>query len=129
MGNTMSKPAVPDHYDETIARIRALWARWEPMLKLPGVEVTHRFLETTRDDEEATAADTEVKWAYRRATIRWYLPVVYACQDDELESIAVHEFSHILLGTVADRLKSGSDEQCEHATESVARALLAAYRG
>lgn len=117
-------PIVPDRYLETVERIRHYVAEWEGVLDLPGVEVIHRFIETVRDDEEGTAADTEVKWQYRRATMRWYLPVLIGTPDDELESILVHEYCHVLLGPLASHLKPNSVDFEEFAVESIARALL-----
>jgi hypothetical protein len=113
-----------EHFDLTVARIQAMCDEWEPYFDLPGINVEHRFLDTRLDEELLTAADTEVKWQYRWAVIRWYVPAVVGVPDEELRGIVVHEYAHVLLGPIVDRLRSGSDELNELATENVARALL-----
>jgi len=98
---------------------------WEVLLDLPSITVEHVFVPTTRDDDADTAADTDPKWQYRQATIRWYLPVCASMGREALEAVLVHEYAHVLMGAINDRLKPGSDEHAEYATENVARALLA----
>lgn len=106
-----------------------LAAKWEPLLDLPGVAVQHKFIPTPRDDDNECAADTSAKWHYRIATIRWFLPTCLTMSDRGLEEVLVHEYAHVLMAALDDRIKPGSDEHVEHATESVARALLCTFRG
>lgn len=113
----MSREWVGSHID-------ALVAEWQQRLDLPGVSIYNVFVDSTIDDDE-TAAITDCKWAYRQAEIRWSLTVCASMGHDELEGVVVHELAHVLLGVLDDRLKAGSDDHCEYATENVARALLA----
>lgn len=97
---------------------------WTPRLDLPGIDIEHRFLDTVKEGDETRIADTEVSWPYRHAQIDWWIG--HACRFDAayLNTRVVHENTHVLLGPIADRLKPGSDDLLEFATENVARALL-----
>lgn len=106
-------------------RIAEIAARWERMIDLPGIDITHVYVNSTNDDDVDTAATTSTAWIYRQAEIKWYLTACAGMDDEGLELVVIHELVHVLLATLKDRLKAGSDEHCEHATENVARALLA----
>lgn len=117
-----------DDYDDLRDTIMRLAAEWEPRLDLPGIAVRHRFIPTSAEDDPDIVATTQTRWHYRHATIRWYLPACRVLTPRELEDALVHEYAHILLGAIVDRLKANSDEHNEHATESIARALLCTFR-
>lgn len=112
-------------FDAQVVRVNALAKKWEPMLDLPGINVEHRFVNTRGEDDPLTAADTEVKWEYRWAVIRWYVPTLASMDDAELESVLVHEYCHVLLGIIPTSKITAHDE---HATENVSRALLGVHR-
>jgi hypothetical protein len=116
-----------EHFDHTRSRIMDISHRWEELLDLPGIDVRHKFLDTVNDDDMETAADTETKWQYRWATIRWYVPACSSQTDDQLEEAVVHEYAHVLMAALNGRIKAGSDDHVEHATQSIARALLKAH--
>lgn len=113
-------------YDRTQATILELVEEWEPLLDLPGISVEHRFLPTTCDGDDDKVVDTHTTFQYRRAQIRWWLGRASVFDSDALEGLLVHEYVHILLGAIEDRLKPGSDLFLEVAVENVARALLKA---
>jgi hypothetical protein len=115
----------------TVPRIAVYADWWEQRLDLPGIAINHVFIESSHDDDD-TAATTDCRWPYRSAEIKWYVPVCAGMDDVSLEATVVHELVHVLLGVIDDRLKAGSDEHIEHATQNVACALLAvrnAFRG
>ena len=118
-------------YQDTQDTILAIAARWEPLLDLPGIAVEHRFHEAMLDPEngDSTAAVTKSVWQYRFAIIHWYMPNVVGMSDDDLENTVVHEYVHVLLGPLAAHIKNSAADLNELATENVARALLATYRG
>ena len=63
-------------------------------------------------------------WQYRHATITWFMPAVVDNDDDYLEGIVVHEFTHVLISPLL--LVNGEDDlplQHVYATECVARAI------
>ncbi len=118
-------------HEATERAILRLVREWEPLLDLPGVAVEHRFHDTFLDpaNPDATCAQAVTRWQYREAVIHWYLPGAVRQTSDELENTLVHEYVHIMLAPTHDRLKAGSEEHDELATENVARALLATRRG
>lgn len=99
--------------------------RWEKRLGLATVTVRHTFLDTVNDE---VIADTNAKWEYREATIRWFLPTCATLTDAQLEATVVHELVHVLLAPMESHVKDRHGEQCEYAVESVARAFLAVYQ-
>lgn len=117
--------------ERTEATIRRLVKEWEPLLDLPGVAVEHRFHNTFLDpaNPDATCAQAVTRWQYREAVIHWYMSGAVRQTRDELENTLVHEYVHIMMAPVHERLKAGSEEHDELATENVARALLATRHG
>lgn len=115
-------------YDDLRDTIMRLAAEWEPRLDLPGIAVSHRFIDSSAEDDPDTVATTFTRWHYRHAVIRWYLPACRVLTLRDLEDAVVHEYAHVLLAAIGDRLTDGSDEHNEHATESVSRALLCTFR-
>lgn len=77
-----------------------------------------------------TCAVTTAQWQYKRAQIRWYLPICATHSDESLFTVAVHELVHVLLNPVDSLLPEDEhgwySERNEFATESVTRAILTA---
>lgn len=121
--------AIDPVYDELIERIGRFSLDLEARIDLPGVTIRHAFLATTHASDTTTVAETTCEWQYRRAKIEWFLPALMTNDDAALREIVAHEYAHVLIGSVNDRLKSGSEDHLEIATENVARAIIAALRG
>ena len=106
-------------------RILSLCAELQPALSLEWITVVHRFSEE-RDSEQATLCETEVEHKYHQATMKWHLVLASGATDESIWETAVHEYVHVMLGPIHDKLKAGewavADE--EFATETVAVALL-----
>lgn len=78
-----------------------------------------------------TCAVTTAQWQYKRAKIRWFLPICATLTDERLFAVAVHELVHVLLNPLDSLLPEEDDDHWyadrnEFATESVTRAILTA---
>lgn len=116
---------IPEQYHPTVEFIEDRVDEWTAMLDMPGVKIRHAFLATTNEEDHTTCALTASEWTYRAAKIEWYLPALAVQSLADIENMVVHELVHVLLGSIRSRLKSGSEDHEELATENVARALLA----
>lgn len=77
-------------------------------------------------EETQAAASTMINWPYKLATVVFHLPAVEQIDDEHLEHVVVHEFTHILLGSQTTTTDSTPDERARHeyATELTANALI-----
>ena len=105
---------------EVEQRLRDIIDRVEPILDLPGVTVTHRFRSGFHDEDHLVAAVTETLWQYRRAVVDWYLGKVASESEDDLLNLVVHEYVHVLLGPIKERLKDRKSTRLNssHVSES-----------
>lgn len=62
-------------------------------------------------------------WTYQDAEITFYLEQLKDTYKS-LESIVVHELTHILLAPIASNLELGFEQQHEFTCENIARAFL-----
>ena len=98
--------------------------QWQRLMDLGWVTVNHTFVNGFKDDEPDVCADTEAYWEYRQARMRWYLASISRLTKEELDATVAHEYGHLLVAPIERHVKSGYDEQCEFAVESIARALI-----
>jgi len=95
----------------------------EEQFDLGWIDVKHHF-STAKPDEQASTCETETIWKYRYAKLTWNYDCVAAATDQQLTEIIVHEFVHVLMGSLKDYIKAGGIDMEEFATESIARVLL-----
>lgn len=107
-------------------RVCVIFDKWVELLDLDWCDIT--FYRSDSAHEDGFAADCAAKWQYRHAIVRVYLPAIANHTDGDIEGIIVHELCHILLNPVDSVLPRKFSDQCELATENVARAFLALYR-
>ena len=116
---------------ELEARILALSDRLQTTLDLGWLRIVHKF-DSRLDRAEREVAETVADWMYRQATVIWSIPLVSVLSDEDLESVMIHEFVHILNASVweslPDKVKDTIHPLNEYATENMARALVAALR-
>lgn len=111
-------------YREQKARIQKLIDKWFKAMGLGWFHVDMVWCRERNKDSPDTSAITTTSWQYRNADIQWFLPVIADSDDDFLEGIVVHEFTHILLAPLL--MVDKQDDlplQHEYATECVARAI------
>lgn len=104
-------------------RVKKYIAKWHDTMGLGWFKITMDWVRD-RDENPATAAKTTSHWQYRQAWIQWFVPALVDNNDEFLESIVVHEFTHILLSPLL--LVDSKEDlplQHEYATETVARAI------
>lgn len=106
-------------------RVQKYIDRWFKTLGLGWFKVDMNWSRERDEREPKTAGYVNTLWQYRSASITWFLPAVADCDDDSLEGVVVHEFTHIL---VAPLMAVSKEEdlslQHEYATESLARAFI-----
>lgn len=109
-------------YEKQKARVKKVLNRWLTV----GFNWWNIELEWNREKDEdspSQAAQTHTMWQYRDVNIIWNLPVIKNQTDEELETIVVHELSHILIASIQDFSNDDKREMTEFATTNVARAL------
>lgn len=111
-------------YEKQKKRVQRYINKWFDAMGLGWFRVEMVWSRERAEDAPTTDARTYTHWQYRDSSITWFLPAIADCDNEYLEGIVVHEFSHILLAP----LLSVDEEkdlplQHEYATECVARAL------
>lgn len=106
------------------ARVQKLIDKWFKPLGMGWFQVTMTWQRERDEKQPRTAAKTITSWQYRNAEIIWFVPAIPDNDDDFLEGIVVHEFTHILLAPLlAVDHEDDLPLQHEYATECVARAI------
>lgn len=108
------------------ARIQKLIDKWYHTLGLGWYRTDMVWARDHDEEKRDTAARTKWSWQYRTAEITWFLPVCMNQNDEELERIVVHEFAHILTGSMAQNAPDTDEysQMMEYGTETVARSLM-----
>lgn len=111
-------------------RIQGFATKWERLMDMAWLSVKHTYNPNVNEESPFIVATTQADWEYRAGVIDWNMPRVCAIEDDTLESVVVHELSHILLNPL-EQLATKPHEAplVEFAAESMARALLSVHRG
>ncbi len=105
-------------------RVKKYIDKWFKTMGLGWYRVDMVWNRARDESNPRTAARTTTQWQYRSATVEWYLPSIADDDDDYLEGIVVHEFTHILLAPLL--LVDREDDlplQHEYATDSVAQVI------
>lgn len=112
-------------YAKQKARCKKFIDKWFDTMGLGWFKVDMTWNRARDEDVPSTAAKTITHWQYRTANIEWFVPALEDNDDDFLEGIVVHEFTHIL---IAPLMLADSTEdlklQHEYATECIARAIV-----
>lgn len=134
MPNTPAYQAIQD-------LILAKSPMWEDRLGITHFEIRHVFLDSYfGDDGEEDfkiTANTEVRWNYEQAKIKWWLPSAVRHSIEYVEFVLVHELYHIVLAAeqsipasvvdAKDEWLTAQAEKIEQSTERATRALWRAY--
>lgn len=105
-------------------RVQKLINKWRRPIGMGWWRIEFAFTRERNADEYNCVAMTESRWQYRYAAITFYLPAVADNDDDFLENIVVHEFSHVLISSMAQAIPEEHQMEHEYATECVAQAIL-----
>jgi hypothetical protein len=98
-------------------------ARWQTVMDLGFITVHNYF----SDEDPAQTAEVITNWEYREAAIMWYAKARQLTQE-ELDQCVVHELGHIIVAPMSDHLPAKHIKLEEFCVESIARAVLGAYR-
>lgn len=111
-------------YRKQKKRVQKYIDKWFTAMGMGWFQVTMTWNRERDADNPNTAARTISNWQYRNAEIIWFVPTIPDQDDDFLEGIVVHEFTHVLLSPLllVDN-KEDLPLQHEYATECVARAI------
>jgi hypothetical protein len=93
------------------------------ILKLEWCDFTLRFDE---DGNNNSIAQIRTQYEYREAFITFNVTACMVLEDAELRKVIIHELCHVLMGPIHKKLKGGSVEKEELATQNIQRAILAA---
>lgn len=100
---------------------------WRDILDLRGHRLNYKF-EREYHQERFTVADCSPLWQYKSHTIRFYMPSIAECaNNDELEEDILHELCHILIAPAAGNdapADPHAREMVEFATQSFTYALI-----
>jgi hypothetical protein len=111
-------------YAKQKKRVQKYIDKWFDTMGLKWFRVTMDWVRERDNDNPGTAARTTTHWQYRQAWIQWFVPSLAENDDEFLENIIIHEFTHILLSPLL--LVDSKEDlplQHEYATETVARAI------
>lgn len=111
-------------YRDQRKRVRKYFDKWFTTLGLGWYQVDVVWSRTVDEDDRDTAAKTTWRWQYRTASITFYLPTIAELNDEKLEGVVVHEFAHILTGSMVQNSPDDNSQLMEYGTEIVARALI-----
>ena len=114
------------HYENLRNDVTELGKKWQTIMDLGHFTINHVFVESLKEDEPDTLADTKTFWQYRQARIRWFMPALSQFDKPEVENAMVHELTHVLLSPISDNMKANKDDFMELSTENVTRALIIA---
>jgi hypothetical protein len=111
-------------YNREKARIQKLLNKWRAA-GFGWFRLTYSWLRETKDNNDlSAAAECSAQWEYKQAHITFYLPMFVGKTDEEVESIVVHELSHILTSPIQNFSDDDSRQMTEFSTSMVADALL-----
>lgn len=111
-------------YKEQKKRVKKYFDKWHDTLGLGWYQTDINWSRTDDEDQKDTAAPTTWRWQYRSASIAFFLPVLQTLNDDKLEGVIVHEFAHILTGSMVQNAPDDNDQLSEYGVETVARAII-----
>ena len=112
-----------EEYNELRKQINVLVADWRKRLGLNDYTITLTFSRGFCQENPDRGAYTNVFWPYQDAEITFYLEQLKGAYKS-LESIVVHELTHILLAPIASNLEPGFEQQHEFTCENIARVFL-----
>ena len=104
----------------------SITAAVEAALGLDWIAVKQRF-NMDPADEDATTCATDTIWKYRYAHMTWNLNSVASCTNQQLFEVAVHEYVHVMMGPLKDRILPDEPwvvDLEEFVTETIARSIL-----
>lgn len=112
-------------FEKQKRRLKRYIDKWFKVMGLGWFKVDMDFVRARDETSPGTAAKTTTHWQYRQAWIEWFIPSIADNDDDFLEGIVVHEFTHILIAplVLVDK-ETDLPIQHEYATESLARAIV-----
>lgn len=94
--------------------------RWQTVMDLGFVSVVNYF----SDEDAPQTAEVITNWEYREAAIIWYTNNCKDLTHEELDAVAVHELSHILVAPMSDHLPNKHHKLEEFVVESITKAVM-----
>lgn len=113
-------------YELQKRRIQALTDKYHRALGFGWYKIDHSYVREMDHDEERQVARTTVSWQYLMAEVVWNIPLVADQSDDELRSIWLHEYAHVLTAPLMQGVDSDNplaQHLIEYTAETTARAL------
>lgn len=111
-------------YREQKRRVKRYIDKWLKPLGMGWHRIDLEWDRERNNDLPDEAAVTSWMWQYRTANITFRLPVIKELNEEKLENVVVHEFSHILTGAMVQNQPEDNKQLMEYSTENVARALI-----
>lgn len=111
-------------YREQKKRVQKFIKKWYDTLGLGWYRVDLIWDRARSEESPDEAAITHWSWQYRTASITFRMPVIEELNDEKLENVVVHEFAHILTGSMVQNQPEENKQLAEYGTETVARALI-----
>ena len=122
----MAELVTPDkRYKEIRNILKGYLKKWRSRLGLDYWNITSNWVWANKKDigeYRAVGGETKTLWPYLTATIDFYLPDLVYCDDDELEEMAVHELTHVLVAEAMEQ-----DGMCTPNQERVVTELARAF--
>jgi len=98
--------------------------RWQTAMDLGFISIQNFF----SDEDPAHTAEVITSWEYREAGIIWYAKASGMTQE-EIDEVAIHELSHILVAPMSDHLPAKHHKLEEFVVSSITKAILGAKNG
>ncbi len=108
-------------YAKQKKRVQKYFDKWFDDIGLGWWHVDVAWDRARSEEEPSEAACTSWLWQYRSASITFRLPVVATLDEEKLEHCVVHEFAHILTGSMVQNAPEENAQLAEYGVENVAR--------
>lgn len=106
-------------YESVKKTVKKYWSRWHQPLGLADWKIGISFSDgrgVSRREGYEVAATCDADWSYRSADVTFYIGSLHGKDDEEIESIVVHEMMHIFVNEMREEGIKHEERVCESLT-------------
>lgn len=113
-------------YQELADEIDKLGKSWQQELGLYWIDIMHVHVPDFKENDHLVVAETDTysTWQYRNAKVAWYLASAIRLDQRELDDCIAHEYAHIMVAPIENKISSRDTNLCEFTVEGLARAFV-----
>jgi hypothetical protein len=114
-------------YKKQVARVRKYLDKWQKPCGFGWWTIEVEYSRERDEDVAGTFAQCWSYWQYRSGTLRFFLPVVANCTDEQVEQNVLHELCHLIVSPLENFDSKEKRQITEYTTTLVAEALYWAH--